>query len=186
MRAAGLALVLLACVGPTASAQIAELHAGVVASAGTARSYGGGGGLVLGLSAGRLTYAGLRWAWYAGTTTTVRGLNVRNRTQTYAADVGVVIPLKSAELMPGLSVGVLRFAQRVDSLGTFRHTGRAAEFLFSPGIALEVHLGGALAVIPELQWSLAGQPDLPFGAPHRGPLASVRFVLVREIGRVRR
>ena len=187
MKGLGAALTLgIALAAPgAAGAQLAELQTGFVLSGGTARGYGPGGGATLGLSAGRLTYVGLRWVYYGGSTVQERAWNVRTRTQTYGLDLAVVIPKGPMELMPGVSLGVLRFAQRTDSAGVNPPTHRAAEFLFSPGLAAEIHVGGA-AIIPEVQWSLAGRPDLPFSAPHRGLVASVRCVLVTEIGRIRR
>lgn len=193
IRAAGtgcLIAALSACAG-SAAAQIAELHMGAVGSVGAGSAYGPGAGLLVGLSAGRLTYAGVRWASYTGRTSTDGTVRVRTRTQTFSADVGVVLPLGGMELMPGISLGALRFAQRHgaagDTTGALTSlTGHAVEFLVSPGLALEIHAGGSFAFIPEIQWSLAGHPDLPFRAFHRGLVATIRLVTVTEIGRVRR
>jgi len=41
-------------------------------------------------------------------------------------------------------------------------------------------------VIPELQYHLAGDPDLPSQVDHRGLVASLRLVIPLEIGRIRR
>ncbi len=199
-RSSAALLIALVLVPDTpAGAQIAELHIGTVGSYGSAHAYGPGGGLVLGLAAGRLTYVGLRWTTFAGATTTdgpffaiccTYSRWVRTRVQSFAADLGFLIPAGPVEIIPGVSLGALRFVQRqrlIDDTGVLLATStrHAVEFLASPGVSVEIH-AGRFAVIPEIQWSLSGNPDLPFLAAHSGPVVSLRLVRSLEIGRVRR
>lgn len=199
VRAAGIALA--ACFSARgAAAQIAELHMGPLASYGTGTVYGPGGGVVVGLAAGRLTYVGARYAWFSGTTVsdvpppalcTTCTRDVRSRAQMFAVDFGLLIPKGPVEVIPSVTIGVLRFAQRErllaasngSEISRSRHS--AVEFLIAPGIALEMRAGG-FAIIPEILWSLAGKPDLPYAAKNQGPLVTLRVVRMIEIGRVRR
>jgi len=153
--------------------QVGELHLGVVASYGTPRTYGPGVGLVVGVAPGRLVYVGARWSYQAGATT----LQVRNRVQAFAADLGVQIPVGSLEVVPSLSLGALLFAQREAGITT-----RSTEFLAAPGLSVEIPVA-RVALIPELQFYLAGSPNLPQRVTHRGLLASVRLVVPIEVSR---
>jgi hypothetical protein len=153
--------------------QIGELHLGVVASYGTPETYGPGAGLVLGIAPGRLVYVGARWSYQAGSTK----LQVRNRVQAFAVDLGVQIPAGALEVVPSMSLGALRFAQRVAGI-----TMHATEFLAAPGVSVEIPVA-RVALIPELQFYLAGNPDLPRPVSHRGLLASVRLVVPIEVSR---
>lgn len=158
------------------AAQLGEVQAGVVASYGTSKASGPGAGVVLGVATGRLAYVGLRWTYHAGATTA----GVTTRAQTFAVDLGIVIPVRSLDVVAGLSLGAERFAQ--DAASARAHK---VEFLAAPGIAAELHVAG-LALIPELQYSLAGDPQLSQPVQHRGLVASVRLVILVEIGRIRR
>jgi hypothetical protein len=157
-------------------AQLGELQVGLSASYGTADAYGPGAGLVLGVATGRLAYAGLRWTYHTGATTA----GVTTRAQAFALDLGIVIPVGELEVVPGVSLGAMRFAQHAGS-------GRAhkVEFLAAPGIAAELHVA-RVALIPELQYSLAGDPELTQPVQHRGLVASLRLVIPIEVGRIRR
>lgn len=157
-------------------AQIGELQVGVVGSYGWSAAYGPGGGLVLGVATGRLAYVGMRWTYHAGATTA----GVTTRVQTFAVDLGVVIPVRQLDVVVGLSLGAARFAQRAGSARAHK-----VEFLGAPGIAGELHVG-PVALIPELQYSLAGDPQLPQPVRHRGLVASVRLVIPIEVSRIRR
>lgn len=157
-------------------AQVGEVQVGAVASYGTGEAYRAGAGAVLGVAAGRLAYMGLRWAYHSRTTTS----GVTSRAQVYSVDLGVLVPVGAVEVVPGLSLGAVRFAQRAS--GVARH---ATEFLAAPGVAVEVR-AGRVAIIPELQYHLAGDPGLPSPIDHRGLVASLRLVWWREIGRIRR
>jgi hypothetical protein len=157
-------------------AQLGEVHVGLVASYGTGEAYAPGAGVVVGVAAGRLAYVGLRWVYHRGTTTA----GVTNRAQVYAVDLGVLIPVGALEVVPGLSLGAVRFAQRAPGIAD-----HATEFLAAPGVSVEVP-AGRVAVIPELQYHLAGDPDLPLQVDHRGLVASLRLVIPLEIGRIRR
>lgn len=157
-------------------AQLGELQVGVVASYGAGEAYGPGGGVVLGVATGRLAYVGLRWTYHAGTTK----LNVTNRVQAFAVDLGVVIPVGQLDVVPGVGLGAARFAQGAG--GAWVHK---TEFLATPGVAVEVH-AGRVALIPELQYSLAGDPELARPARHRGLVASLRLVIPIEVRRIRR
>lgn len=157
-------------------AQLGELQFGVVASYGAGEAYGPGAGLLLGVATGRLAYVGLRWTYHAGATK----LDVTNRVQAFAVDLGVVVPVGKVEVVPGLGLGALRFAQRAP--GVSEH---ATEFLATLGVSVEVHAGRG-ALIPELQYSLAGDPELARPVRHRGLVASLRLVIPIEVGRIRR
>lgn len=157
-------------------AQLGEVHVGLVASYGTGEAYEPGAGVMVGVAAGRLAYVGLRWVYHRGTTTA----GVTNRAQVYAVDLGVLIPVGALEVVPGLSLGAVRFAQRAPGIAD-----HATEFLAAPGVSVEVP-AGRVALIPELQYHLAGDPDLPSQVDHRGLVASLRFVIPLEIGRIRR
>ena len=175
-RAACLGLLVggVALLGPFPLAgQIGELHLGVVASYGTPGTYGPGAGLVLGIAPGRLVYVGVRWSYQVGATT----LQVRNRVQSFAADLGVQIPAGSLEVVPSLSLGALRYAQRAAGITTI-----STEFLAAPGLSVEIPVA-RVALIPELQLYLAGSPNLPQRVTHRGLLASVRLVVPIEVSR---
>ena len=54
-------LIAAACLPQAAFAQLGEVHLGSLVTYGTARSYGPGAGLGLGVAAGRLVYLGARW-----------------------------------------------------------------------------------------------------------------------------
>jgi len=173
-RGGGFVAVLL-CVVSSLPAQLAEVQLGVVASYGSGDPFKPGGGLVLGIAPGRLTYAGLRWTYYPGATRQ----GVRNRAQVFALDLGVQLPVGPLEVVPGLSLGFVRFAQRTSTV-----SGHATEFLAAPGVSVETHLA-SLAFIPELQYDLAGNPDLSVPVRHRGLVASLRIVIPIEVGRLR-
>lgn len=153
--------------------QIGELHLGVVASYGTPETFGPGAGVVLGIAPGRLVYVGVRWSYQVGATQ----LQVRNRVQTYAVDLGMQFPVGALEIVPSMSLGALRFAQR--EAGMSRHS---TEFLAAPGISVEIPVA-RLALIPEIQFYLAGSPALLHPVTHRGMLASVRLVVPIEVSR---
>ncbi len=155
--------------------QIGELHLGVVASYGTPETYGPGAGLVVGVAPGRLVYVGLRWSYQAGATK----LQVRNRVQTFAVDLGVQIPAGALEVVPSMSLGALRFAQR--AAGASMHS---TEFFAAPGLAVEIPVA-RVALIPEIQVYLAGSPAVLRPVTHRGVLASMRLVVPIEISRFR-
>ncbi len=157
-------------------AQLGELQAGVVASHGTAEAYGPGGGLVLGVATGRLAYVGLRWLYYAGAT----AAGVTNRVQDVAVDLGVMIPVGKLDVLVGASLGAARFAQRVGGAWV-----RKVEFLAAPGVAVEMRVAG-VALIPELQYNLSGDPDFVHPVQPRALVASLRLVLPIEVGRIRR
>ena len=178
MRLSRACLIVGALAGPAARlpAQIGELQFGAVASYGTGEAYGPGAGLVLGVATGRLAYVGLRWTYHAGATK----LGVTSRVQAFAVDLGVVIPVGKVEVVPGFGLGALWFAQRAP--GVSEH---ATEFLATPGVSVEVH-AARVALIPELQYSLAGDPELTQPVRHRGLVASLRLVIPIEVGRIRR
>ncbi|HET9707897.1 MAG TPA: hypothetical protein VFP39_06315 [Gemmatimonadales bacterium] len=156
--------------------QIGELHLGVVASHGTPGAFGPGAGLVVGIAPGRLVYVGARWSYQFGSTQA----QVRTRVQSFAADLGVQIPAGPVEVVPSLSLGALRYAQR--GAGSTAHS---IEFLAAPGLSVEVPLA-RIALIPELQFYFAGKPDnLPVPVTHRGLLTSLRLVVPIEVSRFR-
>ncbi len=180
------------CAAP-AQAQLGELQFGPTVSYGSGSSYGSGAGAAFGVSVGRLAYVGLRWTAYRGATVEETGgpstAMVRNRTQVTALDLGVVIPAGMFEFVPGFSIGAVWFRQRATHLtaggSPLVTSAHAEEFFVAPGLAVEIHAGG-LVLIPQLQYCLAGRPDLPWPAHHGGALASVRLVVPIELHRIRR
>ena len=174
---------------PTAvSAQLGELQIGVVGSYGVGDPYRGGTGLVVGVAPGRLAYVGLRWTYNFGNTTVVTTpggpAELRNRTQVFATDLGVQIPMGGFEVVPSISLGVVQFTQRSRSASSavFRDS---KEFLAAPGLAVQMH-AARIALIPELQYYFTGRPGLTQSVRNRGLVASVRLVFLSEIRRIRR
>jgi len=88
--------------------------------------------------------------------------------------------------MPGIGFGGVHFNQntRPSGSGSAWLPNTATEFLVTPGISAEVHLG-KVALIPELQYGLAHIPALAYSVQPNGLLASVRVVLAFEIDRIR-
>lgn len=179
----------LLCNLPTAlAAQLGELQIGVVGSYSAWDPHRGGAGLVVGIAPGRVTYVGLRWTYDFGSTTVVATpggpTEVRTRTQVFATDLGVQIPKGAFEIVPSISFGVVQVAERSRSASgaVFRSS---KEFLAAPGIAIQVSAAG-IALIPELQYYIAGRPALQQPVQRGGVVASVRLVLLREIRRIRR
>lgn len=171
-------------VAAPARAQLGELQVGVIGAYGRGEARGAGGGLVLGVAAGRLAYVGLRWTYYAGDTR-LRGptpSEVRTRTQVVAMDLGIQIPVGALEIVPGVTVGWNQFTQRARQPDA---SGSSSEFLAAPGIAVEMRVA-RIAIIPEIQYLLAGAPNLPWRVDHRGLAASVRLVYLSELRRIRR
>ncbi len=180
---------LLAAAPAPALAQLGEVQLGAVASWGSAKTYGPGGGLVFGVAAGRLAYVGVRWSTFAGSTaaSATPAADVRTRVQLFAADVGLQFPAGPFETIPRVSVGVARFTQHADYPGVFPadSTAHAHELLVAPALAVQMYVAG-LAVIPELQYVLSGSPDLRWPVQHRGLLLSLRLVVPIEVRRIRR
>lgn len=164
------------CTAAPALGQIGELQAGAVGSYGWTAAYGPGAGLVFGVATGRLAYVGLRWTYHTGSTTA----GVTTRAQSFAVDLGVVIPVRQLDVVAGVSLGAVRFAQRSGSARAHK-----VEFLGEPGLAAELHVAH-VALIPELQYAWAGDPQLPQPVRHHGLIASLRFVVPIEVGRIRR
>lgn len=170
------------------SAQLGELQTGVVGSYGVRDPYRGGAGLVLGVAAGRLAYVGLRWTYDFGRTTVVTTpggpIDVTNRTQVFAVDLGVQVPKGVVEIVPSVSLGVVQFAQRTRSASGAAFRG-AKEFLAAPGIAVQLS-AARIALIPEVQYYFTGHPGLMQPVRNRGLVTSVRLVFLSEIRRIRR
>lgn len=183
----------LVVVASPAPSQIGEIQTGGIGSYGTGEPFGAGAGLVWGVAAGRIAYIGVRWTYFAGTTN-LRGpasspSEVTTRSQQVALDLGVQVPVGRLEVVPGMSVGFVRFAQRVRTPvpggGSTVSSEHETEFLAAPGVAVVVP-AGPVAFIPELRYTLAGSPSsLPWRVPHRGLLVSLRLVITFEVGRIR-
>lgn len=162
-------------------AQLGELQVGVVGGYGLREPYRVGGGVLMGVAPGRLAYVGLRLTFHEGSTTPG---DVRTRTRVFAADLGIQVPVGPVEIVPGVSLGVVRFAQRAQSpTGTVSRTSK--EFVAAPGVAVQL-TASRLALIPEIQYYLTGSPELAWPVRHRGFVASVRLVFLAEIRRIRR
>lgn len=185
-------IVALSCAPHVARAQLGEVHLGALASYGVPNSYGPGGGIVIGVAAGRLTYVGMRWAYHAGSEelvgTPTTSVEVKTRVQVFALDLGVLFPAGAFEIVPGLSLGAARFAQRSNEPGNVGPSTAVwehdAEFLVAPGLSIQTRLAGFI-LIPELQYFLGDDPELTWPIRHRGPVASMRIVVGREVGRIR-
>ena len=185
-------VIALQCAPSAAKAQLGEVHLGGLASYGMADSHGPGGGIAIGVATGRLTYLGVRWAYHAGSAqaenTPAIPLEVLNRVQIFALDLGFLIPAGAVEIVPGISLGVARFAQRSTELGNTggSTTSRASdtEFLAAPGVSVQTRLAG-LIFIPELQYVLGGHPEFRWPVRHRGVVASMRIAFALEVGRFR-
>lgn len=179
-------LLALFLVTATAGAQLGEFQAGGVASYGTGKPFGRGAGLVVGVAPGRLAYVGLRWTYHAGTTEQ-RGspsTEVKTRVQVFAMDLGLQIPIGRLEVVPGVGLGMVQFVQRTQGPAG-AGSGTSKEFFAAPGISVEMR-AARVAVIPEVQYFLAGHPELPWSVQRRGLVASVRLVFLAEVRRIRR
>lgn len=179
----------LACLPSAAYPQLGEVHLGSVVSYGGAAPYGVGAGLVLGVAAGRLAYAGLRWTYQTGSTelatTPTTSVDVRSRVQLFTADLGLLIPAGALEVVPGGTLGVAWFAQRAGgSAAAVTVSQHAIEFVGGPSLSVQAHVAG-LVLIPEVQYQWAGTPELAWPVSHRGPVASLRVVVPIEVDRIR-
>lgn len=171
-------------------AQLGEVQVGGLVSYGLEDAYGPGAGLVFGVAAGRITYIGARWTYYTGSearvTTPTAQLDVTSRVQLFAVDLGVQVPVGAFEIIPGMSIGAARFAQRAQPVGgTEAPNVIATEFFWGAGLSVLGRVAG-LVVIPEVQYGFAGDPQLPWVVKHQGLTASVRVATTFEVGRVRR
>ena len=185
---AGTLSVALACIPAATHAQLGEVHVGALVSYGLPNTFGPGAGLALGVAAGRLTYLGIRWTYQTGETITTGGpttpVEVTSRVQVFAADLGILFPVGRFEIVPGASLGWARFAQRVVPAGggsPVREHG--TKFFAAPSVSVQARLA-RLLVIPELQYYLAGDPELSQPVSHRGLVASLRLVVPFEVGRI--
>ncbi len=174
-----------------AYAQLGEVQLGTVVSYGPAAPYGMGAGLVLGVAAGRIVYAGLRWTYQTGGTESVAAaptaVEVQNRVQLFEANIGLLFPAGALEIVPGAVLGVARFTQRATGPGAGAGatvSARAIEFLGGPTLSVQAHVAG-LVLIPEVQYQWAGDPDLPWPVRHQGLVASLRVVVPFEVDRIR-
>ncbi len=184
LRHTGLLVTILAAPGAAALAQFGEVQVGLVASYGTAEIFGPGAGAVLGVTPGGLAYIGLRWTYHAGFTEAVAETTVTNRVQAFAVDLAIRLPAGKLDIVPGVSLGALRFSQQAGEDAGAQRSNIATEFAASPGLAVEIH-AAPLVFIPQLQYCLAGNPDLPFPTQHNGFVASIRIAAALEIRRIR-
>ncbi len=174
------------------AAQLGEAQYGVIGSYGTSNAWHGGAGLIVGVGAGRLIYVGARWVYYFGSsavqTDTGGTFDVRDRAQIFAADVGLQYPLGATELVAGVTIGAVRFAQHAEPVspgtGPLQSSSRV-ELLLAPNLSVQLRVSPFL-LIPEFVYSFAGSPDLRWPVQHQGPLLSLRVVLPFEVQRIRR
>lgn len=171
-------------------AQLGEVQVGGVLSYGLEDAYRPGAGIVLGVAAGRITYIGARWTYYAGSetrvTTPTGQLDVTSRVQLFAADLGVQVPVGAFEIIPGMSIGAARFAQRAQAVGGSEVPYvSATEFFWGAGLSVSGRVAG-LVVIPEVQYGFAGDPEMVGPLVHQGLTVSMRVAATFEVGRVRR
>jgi hypothetical protein len=172
-------------------AQLGEAQFGAIGSYGTSSAWHGGAGLIAGVGAGRLIYVGARWVYYFGSsavqTDTGGTFDVRDRAQIFAADVGLQYPLGAAELVAGVTIGAMRFAQRAEPLSATGppQSSSRVEFLLAPNLSVQLRVSSFL-VIPEFVYSFAGSPDQRWPVDHQGPIFSLRVVMPFEVQRIRR
>ena len=174
----------------TVRAQLGEVQVGGLLSYGLEDAYGPGAGLVFGVAAGRITYIGARWTYYRGSetrvTTPTEQLDVTSRVQLFAVDLGVQVPAGAFEIIPGMSIGAARFAQRAQPVGGPEAPNViATEFFWGAGLSVLGHVAG-LVVIPEVQYGFAGDPQMIGPLVHQGLTFSMRVATTFEVGRVRR
>ena len=174
------------------AAQLGEAQFGGIASYGTGSAWHGGAGLIAGVGAGRLIYVGARWVYHFGSsavqTDTGGTFQVRDRAQTFAADVGLQYPVGALELVAGVTIGAVRFAQRAEPVspgtGAAQSSSRV-EFLMAPNLSVQLRVSRFL-VIPEFVYSFVGSPDLRWPVGSQGPILSLRVVTAFEVQRIRR
>lgn len=170
MRRSVAALVLaIAPVG--ARAQLGEVQVGAIGTWGVAEVHGPGVGVVGGVAAGRIIYVGGRAVWQFGSGTT--------RGQLFAVDGGILFPLGPFEIVPGVTLGWMRYEQGVAGarVATMR-------FVSAPSLAVHVRLAG-LVLIPEALYVTALDHGLPQPATHQGFVGAVRLVVPIEVNRIR-
>ena len=171
-------------------AQLGEVQVGGLLSYGLEDAYGPGAGAVFGVAAGRITYIGARWTYYTGSearvTTPTEQLDVTSRVQLFAVDLGVQVPVGAFEIIPGMSVGAARFAQRAQPVGgSAAPNVIATEFFWGAGLSVLGRVAG-LVVIPEVQYGFAGDPQMIGPLVHQGLTVSMRVAATFEVRRVRR
>ncbi len=161
------------------AAQMSELQLGAIVSYGAPRSFRQGVGAVAGIALGRVAYFGARWVYQAGSQERPTGQGeVTTRTQLLTADGGVMLPFAGVEVVPGISVGAVRYAQSsADQAPTW-------EVAFAPGLSLHAHVAGIVA-IPEIQYLRSSVPRLDRPVPYRGTVAALRLVIPFEVRRIR-
>lgn len=174
------------------AAQLGEAQFGGIASYGTGSAWHGGAGLIAGVGAGRLIYVGARSVYHFGSsavqTDTGGTFQVRDRAQTFAADVGLQYPVGAAELVAGVTIGAVRFAQNAEpvSSGTGApQSSSRVEFLMAPNVSVQLRVSRFL-LIPEFVYSFAGSPDMRWPVDSKGPILSLRVVMPFEVQRIRR
>jgi hypothetical protein len=176
------------------AAQLGEAQLGAIASYGTGSAWHGGAGLIAGVAAGRLIYVGARWIYYFGSSAVQTDpggggtFQVRDRAQIFAADVGLQYPVGAAEVVAGVTIGAVRFAQRAEPVspgtGAAQSSSRV-EFLLAPNFSAQLRVSRFL-LIPEFVYSFAGSPDMRWPVDHQGPILSLRVVMPFEVQRIRR
>jgi hypothetical protein len=106
--------------------------------------------------------------------------------QLFAADLGVQVPVGAFEIIPGMSIGAARFAQRPQPVGGSEVPYvSATEFFWGAGLSVSGRVAG-LVVIPEVQYGFAGDPQMVGPLVHQGLTVSMRVAATFEVGRVRR
>jgi hypothetical protein len=183
-------LLVIGALAAPASAQMGEAHFGVVGSFGTGSAYQGGAGLTASYAPGRLAYMGLRWIYYWGSTEgradSTGNWAVTTRAQLFGADLGLEYPLGPVELVGGVTMGMVRFWQGSDAIGSsgvppVEEVGTS--FVLAPSVMAEIRTG-PLMLIPQVAYYFAGSPDFHWPVGHDGWALSLMVVLPLETHRI--
>ena len=174
-----------------AQSQLSELHFGGLVSYATGNAFQEGVGATVSYAPARLAYMGVRWVYYFGSTEqgidATGTFSATNRTQLFAADLGLQYPVGPVELMAGMTIGAVRFAQTIlpgAATSGASTTGISTEFMIGPTVLAQIR-AGPIMVIPQVAYLFAGSPDLPWPVDHSGLALSLLIVVPIERDRIR-
>lgn len=170
--------------GP-ATAQITEARVGLIGSYGAADVYGPGLGVTGQMTFGERFQAGLRFQYFAGggpvTRSSLAGccatVDVGARTTAWlgTVDLGVRLRTGPVRIVPGLSLGAVRFWQHRNLHLIPGDPNHFDVTLFvAPVLTLEIPIG-RMRVMPEVAWALGARPSLATPVAYRGLVGSLRL-----------